>query len=138
MAVSAYLENKIKTASPLELVIIAYDGTINFLKDAKKHINAREYRKAGLSILKARKIIQELRGALNMDIEEISGNLFALYRTMDTLLLRASTTKDSQAIDQVIKMMSSLKESWKGISVNAAARGGESSAAEYSYLNTYK
>jgi flagellar secretion chaperone FliS len=138
MAASVYLANKIKTASPLELVIIAYDGTINFLKEARKHMNGKEYRNAGLFILKARRIIQELRGALNMDIEEISGNLFALYRTMDTLLLRASTGKDIEPIDQVIKMMSSLKESWKGISGHAAARGADSAAAEYSYLNTYK
>jgi flagellar secretion chaperone FliS len=138
MAVSVYLENKIKTASPLELVIIAYDGTINFLKEAKKHMNGKEYRNAGLFILKARRIIQELRGALDMDVEEIAGNLFALYRAMDTLLLRASTGKDIQYIDRVITMMSSLKESWQGISGHPAARDSENAAKEYSYLNTYK
>jgi flagellar protein FliS len=138
MATAVYLENKIKTASPLELVIIAYDGTISFLKEAKRNMNSKEYKKAGILIMKARKIIQELRGALDMDIEEISNNLFALYRTMDVLLLRASTGKDMQAIDQVINMMSSLKESWKGISGLPAARGKDSAAADYSYLNTYK
>ena len=115
MAKTVNLENKIKTASPLELVILAFDGTINFLKEAKKSMNSKEYKKAALFIMKARRIIQELRGALDMDIGEISTNLFALYRTMDTLLLRASTKKDTRPIDQVVKMLSSLKESWQGI-----------------------
>jgi len=139
MAVSVYLANKIKTASPLELVIIAYDGTINFLKEAKKNMNSKEYRKAGLFIVKARKIIQELRKALDMDIEEISNNLFALYRTMDALLLSASVTKDPQLIDRVVKMAFSLKESWQGISgLPAAATRKDTAVADYSYLNTYK
>jgi len=114
--------DKIKTASPLELVIIAYEGAINFLKEADRHMNNKEHRKAGLSIVKARKIIQELRGALDTDVEEISGNLFSLYRTMDAMLMRAAADKDSQRIEQVIKMLSSLKESWAGISDLPAAK----------------
>ena len=110
MVKGAYLENKIKTASPLELVIMAYEGSINFLQEAKKNMNSREYHKAGLLIVKARKIIQELRRSLDMDIEAISGNLFMLYQAMDALLLRAGTGKDTLLIDRVVKMLSSLKE----------------------------
>ena len=138
MVSGAYLENKIKTASPLELVIIAYEGTINFLKEAKKSMDSKEYKKSGQLIVRARKVIQELRGSLDMDIEEISGNLFALYRAMDTMLLRASSTKDAQLIDRVVKMLSSLKESWVGISGCPSASGKDSTATDYSYLNIYK
>ena len=120
MVKGAYLENKIKTASPLELVIMAYDGSINFLHEARKNMDNREYQKAGMFILKARKIIQELRRSLDMDIEAISGNLFVLYQAMDAWLLRASTSKDSQAIERVAKMLSSLKEGWVGISTLSA------------------
>jgi flagellar secretion chaperone FliS len=139
MVKGVYLENKIKTASPLELVIMAYEGSINSLQEAKKNMNGREYRKAGLFIVKARKIIQELRRALDMDIEEISGNLFVLYQTMDALLLRASTGKDTQLIDRVVKMLSSLKEGWVGIAnLPAAVARKDNAGADYSYLNVYK
>jgi flagellar secretion chaperone FliS len=122
MLKNAYWENKIETASPLELVIIAYEGAINFLNEAGKHMNRKDYRKSDLFIMKARKIIQELRGSLDTDIEEISGNLTALYRTIDAMLLHAAANRDIRLIGQAIKMLSSLKESWVGISGEALHR----------------
>jgi flagellar secretion chaperone FliS len=129
MVKNAYWGKKIETASPLGLVIIAYEGAINFLSEADKCMSRKDYKKADFLIAKARKIIQALRGALDTDIEEISGNLFALYRAIDALLLRAAANRDGQLIGQAVKMLASLKESWVELSVRQGARACEVSGA---------
>jgi flagellar protein FliS len=112
---NVYLENKIKTASPLELIIIAYEGAIMFLETAKDMYRQKNYLSAGTSVVKAQKVIHELRNALDMDIEEISNDLFILYRFMDKQLLKAHRQHDVDIIDGVIKMLSGLKESWQAV-----------------------
>ena len=140
VAMNAYLAAKVRTASPLELIVIAYEGAINFLEVAKTHLQNKQNRDAGEFIIKAQKVIRELRNALDMDIKEVSENLFILYRSMDVQLVNASRSKDTARIDQVIRMLTDLKNSWLTISKSTApaAQPVKATAADYQYLNVYK
>lgn len=136
----AYLSNRIKTASPIELVVIAYEGTINFLNIAKTSMENEEIRTAGHSVVRAQQVIHALRQSLDMDIGEISENLLLLYRFMDKNLTKAVKDKEVSHINLVLHMLKELRDSWK---IVAAKESGKASSRDYSvqdsrYLNVVK
>lgn len=133
-----YMINRIKTASPIELVIIAYDAAINFLQKSRTALEQKEFRIANTLLVKAQKIIRELSRALDMDIEEISPNLFVLYRAMDKQLTDAVREKNVEPIDKVIEMLSGLRESWVEISGNMWSSSNSLTTNEVQYLSIYK
>lgn len=112
IAVQAYWENRIKTASASELIIIAYEGAISNLEAAKTKLRNKRTVDAGALIIKAQKLIRELRNSLDLDIKDISANLFMLYRFMDQQLIAADKKKDCEIIDRVIRMLTGLKDAW--------------------------
>ena len=138
--VNQYLANKINTATPLELVIIAYEGAINFLKEAKDSYEHKNLQGAGDSIVKSQKIIRELRNSLDMEVKDVSENLFFLYRQMDKNLTAVSKSKDVALLNRVIKMLDDLKNSWVSISKNTAdlETAQKRTAHEAQYVNTYR
>ncbi len=135
---NVYLENKIKTASPVELVIIAYEGAIMFLETAKELYQQKNYLSAGASVVKAQKVIQELRNALDMDIKEISGDLFTLYRFMDKQLLKAHRKHDVAVIEEVVKMLSGLKESWQTVAKTLPQAAPAKRVEDAQFVSVYK
>lgn len=135
---NVYLENKIKTASPVELVIIAYEGAIMFLETAKELYQQKNYLSAGASVVKAQKVIQELRNALDMDIKEISGDLFTLYRFMDKQLLKAHRKHDVSVIEEVVKMLSGLKESWQTVAKTLPQAAPAKRVEDAQFVSVYK
>lgn len=110
--ISSSIEKKINNASPVELVIIAYDGAIDTLRTASKNLKAKKLKDFKTDISKAKKIILQLKKALNMEVEEISRNLFTVYSATEELLDTALKNKDLKPIDQSIKMLLELKEAW--------------------------
>ncbi|MDR0882444.1 MAG: flagellar protein FliS [Candidatus Adiutrix sp.] len=77
--------------------------------------------KAGF-INRALDIIGELSQSLNMqEGGDIAHNLKRIYQFWSDHLLRAKVTRDSQAMADVIEMMSSLIEAWQAVCMNSEA-----------------
>jgi len=106
---------KINQANPLELIIIAYKAAIDLLQNAKNLLKSKKNKEANENIIKAKKIISELKKALDMDIEEVSSNLADLYSSMENLLDLALKNKNTVVIEQVIRMLTEVKEAWQTI-----------------------
>ncbi len=106
-----YKQDYVTTASPIDLVIMLYDGCIKQMKLAKIHIEDESVRDFQVSIEKAEEIILELIRSLNMKIE-MSNDLFDLYQFMVNELVQISFSQESERLDPIIDMMSSLRESW--------------------------
>ena len=134
-----YLINKIKTASPMQLVIIVYDTAIASLEGVKSNWEKKEGRQAAERILKAQKCIRELKKSLDMDIEEISHSLFSLYRAIDKMMLKIQREKDEVLLDKVITMLKELRDTWQEVANKEPASQQHMSHTEgVSYINTYK
>ncbi|MCM8814262.1 MAG: flagellar export chaperone FliS [Candidatus Omnitrophica bacterium] len=135
-----YVLNKVKTASPLELVVIAYDGAIGHLEKAKAEMTEKKYHLAGERIIKAQKLLRELRNALNMEVEEISGNLFAAYHVLDRQLSKAGKEKDTAIIDEVIKKLVELRETWQEIAkkIPLSEQQQLKKDKDFKFLNKYQ
>jgi len=116
-----YLETQIQTASPVQLICMLYDGAIKFANLALIGIKEKNIEKKTVNIIKVENILNELRTSLNFDKGgEIAKNLDKLYEYMYTCMMEANSNDDPAKIDNVLKILSSLRESWISISKGQA------------------
>ena len=110
-----YRSNHVETADPKQLIIMLYDGALRFLDKALGTIeDYKQYDEANRNILRAQDIITELMVSLDMDRGgEIANNLMSLYSFMKKELLEANVNKEKKGVQQVIKMLTELKEAWE-------------------------
>jgi len=110
-----YIKTRIITANPLELVIIAYEGAIRATESAKLYMLEERYEEKERAILKAQYIINELHSSLNIEAGEISKVLASLYNYMIRRILYADLNRDAGVLDEIIKMLKELKDTWETI-----------------------
>lgn len=115
-AAQAYLQTQVTTTSQGDLLIMLFDGCIKFLKQAKEQIAARNYAQKGILISKALDILAELQSSLNPQKGgEVAENLRKLYLLCATKLLTANMKMDQELVDQVIKMLSGVRDAFAQI-----------------------
>lgn len=112
----AYLESRILSADPLELVKMLYQAAITSIRDARRHLAAREIMARARAISKACAVLAEL--AVSLDHErggEVSVNLARLYDYMSRRLIEANLQQADQPLEEVLGLLSTLLEGWEGI-----------------------
>lgn len=120
----AYRKNQFFTADKGTLLLMLYQGAIDFLKRAKTHLEAGEIAGKGLCISKAHAIIAELLSSLDCEIGgDLARNLAALYGFMMDQLMSAHLRNESKPIEDVIRLLSTLKEGWEGAVAQARKEG---------------
>lgn len=112
-ATKNYLEAKILTASPEQLIVIMYEEAIKALLIASKAIEQKDTNKANEQIYKAQLIISELMASLNFNCRELSDNLLAIYTSVFKQIAKANINKDVKLIDNIIKLLTSLSGAWR-------------------------
>lgn len=109
-----YLENQVATASPEQLVILLYDGALRFLSQGREALAEGKALEAHGSLVKAQRIIIELMCALNPEADKtLSDNLTSLYFYMYQQLVRANIEKDAQRVEEVTRLMDTLRGGWR-------------------------
>ncbi|MBX3118179.1 MAG: flagellar export chaperone FliS [Fimbriimonadaceae bacterium] len=108
-----YKKNAVNGASPLQLIVMLYDGALRFMEAGKHHMKERNLEKQNDSLQKAQRIVLELMASLDMEKGgEIAKNLFSLYGYVTNELITANINDDPVPIDRSIKVLSDLRESW--------------------------
>jgi len=110
-----YKRMQVETASQGRLIIMLYDGALKNLRSAKKSIVHKDINGAHNFLIKAQDIIRELNATLNMNAGEIAQNLRNLYLYMLKSLVEANVAKDAAKVEEVIELLSTLKEAWDSI-----------------------
>ena len=111
---SAYKTANVDTADKGKLIIICYDVAIkhgNIAMDMGAPKNDLE--QWVKHVYKMQDAISELLSALNMDVGEISHNLYRLYEYMLHRLTEAVVNVEATAITEVVNMMTDLRSAWK-------------------------
>lgn len=108
-----YLETRILTAAPEQLVVIMYEEAIKSLQIAKRQIESNNFAKANQQLYKAQLIIGELMSALNPEYKEITENLLGLYSNVYDQIVQANVNKDINKIDSLVKLLSSFLAAWR-------------------------
>ncbi len=111
---SAYKTANVDTADKGKLIIICYDVAIKHGNIAMDMQNPRDdLEKWVKHVYKIQDAISELLSALNMDVGEISQNLYRLYEYMLHRLTEAVVNVEAAAITEVVEMMTDLRSAWK-------------------------
>jgi flagellar protein FliS len=128
-----YKQTDVGTADPGKLVVLLYEGAINFLKRARQSTLESNIEERCNNINRAQAIIQELNNSLKMDAGgEIAHNLRSLYLFMERHLVMAKIKKDNiQKIEEVISMLTKLYEAWVEVSTQIEVKNVISANASH-------
>ena len=108
--IKQYQTSNITTATPEKLMIMLFDGAIQFLQKAKTAINENNYKERSVNIDGARKIIRELMRTIDLENgNDVSKQLFKLYNKMAMNLIKANVQRNCDLIDQVIEDMTNIR-----------------------------
>jgi len=111
--VQEYQKGAVNGASPLQLVIMLYDGAIRFMEAGKFGMEHKDLEIQNKNLQKAQRIVMELMSCLDMEKGgEIAKNLLALYTYVLNELVEANVGDRREPIDRCIKILADLRESW--------------------------
>ena len=126
----------VATADQGKLILMAYEGTINFVKIAKEKLMANDYAGKSINISNAVAIINELRSRI--DIEkggETAKNLNNLYIFLSMHLTTANLKKDAHKMDEAIEILENLYNGWVNIIETEKKKAGDAAANVHNEKN---
>lgn len=108
--IKQYQASNINTATPEKLMILLFDGALQFLQKAKIAIEEKNLKERSENIDGARKIIRELMRTIDLENgNDVSKQLFRLYNKMAINLIKANVQKNSAKIDEVIEDLTNIR-----------------------------
>lgn len=110
-AAQLYRNNSIQTASPAKLTLMLYDGAIKFCNIAKEGLKENDIAKTSNNLIKAQRIITELRGSLDKKYE-VSKDFDLVYDYIYRKLVEANIHKDEEALEEALKYTREMRETW--------------------------
>ena len=108
--IKQYQANNITTATPEKLMIMLFDGAVQFLQKAKVAIDEKNLQERATNIESARKIIRELMRTIDLENgNDVAKKLFKLYNKMAMNLIKANVQRNAAKIDEVIEDISNIR-----------------------------
>jgi flagellar protein FliS len=112
----AYMESRILSADPLELVHLLYQACAESVREARQHLAAGNIAARCRFISKAHGILAELAASLDHQRGgDLSQRLARLYDYMQRRLLEANLQQDDAPLGEVLELLSTLAEAWEEI-----------------------
>ena len=110
---AAYRSIEAQSRSPIELVVMLYDGALRFVGEAQAAAARNDVPARGEAISRAIAIVSELQNTLQVDEGgDIARELDRLYSYINRRLLDVSAKRDFKALDEVQKLLATLREGW--------------------------
>ena len=110
-----YRENQVHTADPGTILLMLYQGAIDFLRRARASLENGDLAEKGRYIGRAHAILSEFLANLNLEAgDELTQNLESLYLFMLDQLTTANLNNDPQPLEVVLSLLVTLKEGWEG------------------------
>lgn len=120
-AAAAYQDSKILTATPAELTLMLYEGAIKFCNLALIAIEKKQYDKASNNIIKAERIIMELRHTLDFTYP-VAKQFELVYDYIYRRLLDANIKKDTEILEEALGYIREMRDTWKEVMKLAKAK----------------
>jgi len=113
---NAYLESRILSAGPIELVNLLYQGCTGAVREARHYLASGDIAARSRSITKASEILIELASSLDLERGgEISQGLGQLYHYMLRRLTEANLQQSDAPLAEVLGLLCTLTEAWEGL-----------------------
>ena len=111
---SDYQRNAILTATPAELTLMLYEGAIKFCNLAKMAIEKGDVQKAHMNLKRAQDIITEFRITLDHKYP-VWEDFERVYDYIYRKLVEANMHKDMEALDEALKYIREMRDTWKQV-----------------------
>ena len=109
-----YKKNQIETATPEQILILLYDGAIQYLNRAKVALEQSNNEQFYSNLTGCEKIIEEFMNTLDMELGgKLAENLYRLYEYLYNLLVKTGGNRKVENIDEVLRHLTSLRETWQ-------------------------
>lgn len=106
----------VEDASPHRLIQMLLEGALDNIAQAKGAMIQKNLEKKGKSISVALGIIEGLQGSLDFEKGgEVAQNLNQLYEYAMQKLLEANLNDEPSHLEEVAKLMATIKSGWDGI-----------------------
>ena len=119
---AAYANNKILTASPAELTLMLYEGSIKFCNIAIDAVERKDISKAHNNIVKVENIIEEFQATLNHKYP-VAKDFESVYTYLQQRLVEANIKKDKEILEEVLEHLRGMRDTWKEV---MRSSGGQS------------
>jgi flagellar protein FliS len=114
---NAYRQITAQTASPGQLVLMLYDGALQFLRKALTGFDLEDPAEANQTInnnlIRAQDILCELNNTLNVaEGGQLAQTLRRLYEYMDERLIESNLRKNPDGILDTLNRLTVLRDAW--------------------------
>jgi flagellar protein FliS len=128
-------QSDVAFASPHRLIQMLFNGALEKISIARGAMERGEIAKKGENIGWAISILEGLRTSLDMEAGgEIAANLESLYNYMEERLVLANIDNNLELLDEVSKLLRTVKTAWDEIG-EQVPRGAHEAAASDTILS---
>ena len=132
-----FIKNMVDSASPEQLILLLYNGCLQWLSMGKKELEKNKQEKIpnwtnfSHQMKMSVSIIEHLQDSLNHEVnKDFAEQLFNLYEYLKSNLMNANIEKSDEKIDFCMKIISDLKNGWQeGINKLGEKSGGSASTS---------
>jgi flagellar protein FliS len=111
--VDAYRRTEAQSASPLQLIVMLYDGALRYLSEARSAQAAGNMRARNQALRRVNDIVAECHSSVDLERGgSVAVELDRLYSYISGRLLDVTVKRDTTAIDEVHKLMTTLRGAW--------------------------
>jgi flagellar protein FliS len=111
----AYLETRVLSADPMELVRMLYQAAIEAVRHARRCLEAGDIAERSYCINKAYAIVAELQSSLNHERGgDLAARLDGIYEYLRRKLVEANFKQSDACLAEVSSLLSNLFEGWDG------------------------
>jgi flagellar secretion chaperone FliS len=112
----AYLEQRILSADPLELVRVLYQAAAAAVRKARGHLAAGEIAERARSISHAYRVLSELNRSLDHQRGgDLSRRLARMYGYMMRRLIEANFQQSDEPLAEILGLLATLAEAWDAV-----------------------
>jgi flagellar protein FliS len=111
-----YLESRILTAQPAELIQMLYQVAIQGLNKAIGHLKSGDALARAREITRAQEAVNELMASLDHSVgAAFTQTLASLYAYVQQQILKGHAGQSEEALVRAIGILSTLQEGWNGV-----------------------
>ncbi len=112
-AFNQYQNTQVTTATPEKILLMLYDGAINFTRIARERLEQGDVAGKAKFIGKGLAIVTELMNTLNHDVGgEISQRLEQLYVYIIDEYTAANVNNSVKSLDNALRILTILRDTW--------------------------
>ena len=116
-----YLESRILSAQPAELIDMLYQIAIQSLRKAISHLKSGDAMARSREITRAQEAVNELMAALDHSVgASFTQTLAALYAYVQQQTLKGHAGPSEEALHRAIGILNTLQEGWHGVCADLA------------------